>query len=123
MLNFLVFSKSPLHFGHFTFFSEITLSNSSRPALSGMTVLVAQSWFAQGGRTPSLSGDARFNPINFPFVDQLSQLPVLGPIYGELLSGHTSLVYVALLSVPGAWWILYKTTFTNMSLSNIGMFF
>jgi len=41
MLNFLVLSKSPLHFGHFTFFSEITLSNSSRPALSGMAVLVA----------------------------------------------------------------------------------
>lgn len=78
---------------------------------SGMTVLVAQSWFAQGGRTPSLSGMARFNPITLPFAEYLSPLPIIGPIYSELISGHTILVYVALLTVPGAWWILFKTTF------------
>ena len=33
---------------------------------AGMTVLIAQSWFSQGGRTPSLSGAERFNPIDFP---------------------------------------------------------
>ncbi|PQM61234.1 MAG: sugar ABC transporter permease [Rhodobacteraceae bacterium] len=78
---------------------------------AGMTVLIAQSWFAQGGRTPSLTGTARFNPITFPFVEPIGQLPVIGPIYSELLSGHTVLVYVALLAVPGAWWVLFKTTF------------
>jgi general nucleoside transport system permease protein len=30
---------------------------------AGITVLIAQAWFRQGGRTPSLSGDARFSPI------------------------------------------------------------
>ena len=78
---------------------------------AGMTVLVAQSWFAQGGRTPSLSGTARFNPIDFPFVSTMAEVPIIGPIYSELLSGHTILVYIALLAVPGAWWILFKTTF------------
>ena len=39
MLNFRVFSKSPVHLGHLTFFSEITLSNSSNPALSGISTL------------------------------------------------------------------------------------
>ncbi len=35
---------------------------------AGMTVLVAQSWFEQGGRTPSLFGGGRFTPINLPFA-------------------------------------------------------
>ena len=78
---------------------------------SGMTVLIAQSWFSQGGRTPSLSGLARFNPITLPFAEDLSQFSIIGPIYSELISGHTILVYVALLTVPGAWWLLFKTTF------------
>ncbi|WP_170772504.1 ABC transporter permease [Ruegeria lacuscaerulensis] len=78
---------------------------------SGMTVLVAQSWFQQGGRTPSLFGGGRFEPINFPFADALSSVPVIGPIYSELLSGHSILVYVAFLMVPLTWWILYRTRF------------
>ncbi|WP_106745201.1 ABC transporter permease [Yoonia maritima] len=78
---------------------------------AGLTVVVAQSWFKQGGRTPQLSGDARFNPIELPFAEQLRDVPVLGTIYYELISGHTILVYVALLLVPATWWILYRTRF------------
>ena len=78
---------------------------------AGMTVLVAQSWFAQGGITPSLSGNSRFDPIVLPFANELSQLPYVGPIYSELISGHTVLVYLAILAVPSAWWILFRTTF------------
>ncbi|WP_170414959.1 ABC transporter permease [Ruegeria atlantica] len=78
---------------------------------AGMTVLVAQSWFQQGGRTPSLFGGGRFTPINFPFAESLSGVPIIGPIYSELLSGHSILVYVAFLMVPATWWILYRTRF------------
>ncbi|MDA7964069.1 ABC transporter permease [Ruegeria sp.] len=78
---------------------------------AGMTVLVAQSWFSQGGRTPSLFGNGRFEPITFPFADALSDVPVIGPIYSELLSGHSILVYVAFLMVPLTWWILFRTRF------------
>ncbi|SIT85301.1 nucleoside ABC transporter membrane protein [Yoonia rosea] len=78
---------------------------------AGLTVVIAQSWFAQGGRTPQLSGDARFNPIELPFAEALQNVPVLGPIYYELISGHTILVYVALLIVPLTWWILFQTRF------------
>lgn len=78
---------------------------------AGMTVLVAQSWFEQGGRTPSLFGGGRFTPINFPFAESLSGVPIIGPIYSELLSGHSVLVYVAFLMVPATWWILYRTRF------------
>lgn len=78
---------------------------------SGMTALIGQNWFRLGGRTPSLSGDGRFLPIEFPFTESIGKIPFLGPIYSELLSGHTILVYVALLTVPFTWWLLFKTRF------------
>ena len=78
---------------------------------AGMTVLIAQDWFQQGGRTPSLAGAARFNPIAFPFAEAVRDVPFIGPIYTELLSGHSILVYVAFLAVPATWWILYRTRF------------
>lgn len=78
---------------------------------AGVTVLVAQSWFKQGGRTPSLSGDARFNPIELPLAETLQNVPVIGPFYSELVSGHSILVYVAFAMVPLTWWILYRTRF------------
>ena len=78
---------------------------------AGLTVVIAQSWFAQGGRTPQLAGAARFEPVTLPFAEVLRDIPVFGPIYYELISGHTILVYIALLCVPATWWILYRTRF------------
>ncbi|WP_299674098.1 ABC transporter permease [uncultured Roseobacter sp.] len=78
---------------------------------AGLTVLIAQDWFSQGGRTPSLMGGARFEPIILPFADSLGGIPVFGPIYRELISGHSILVYVAFAMVPLTWWILFRTRF------------
>ncbi|KNG94359.1 ABC transporter permease [Pseudaestuariivita atlantica] len=77
----------------------------------GLTVLIAQDWFQQGGRTPSLIGGGRFQEITLPFADTLQGVPILGPIYHDLISGHSILVYVALLMVPLTWWILFRTRF------------
>lgn len=78
---------------------------------SGITVLAAQSLFQQGGRTPPLSGAARFNPIELPFAEALAGVPILGPFYKEVLSGHGALVYIGLLCVPLTWWVLYRSRF------------
>ncbi len=78
---------------------------------SGITVLIAEAWFGLGGRTPGLSGAERFLPIELPFAESLSGVPVFGPLYKELISGHTLLVYVALLMVPVSWFVLYRTRF------------
>lgn len=78
---------------------------------AGMTVLIAQDWFREGGRTPSLIGAARFEPITLPLAETLRGIPVLGPIYAELISGHTILVYLAIACVPLTWWVLYRTRF------------
>ncbi|MDP3339028.1 ABC transporter permease [Frigidibacter sp.] len=78
---------------------------------SGLTVLIGQKWFQLGGRTPPLTGDGRFSPITLPFAETLREVPVIGPIYYELISGHSILVYVAFAAVPLSWWLLYRTRF------------
>ena len=78
---------------------------------SGMTVLLGQYWFGLGERTPALAGAARFEPITLPFAGALKDVPILGPIYFELISGHSILVYLALALVPGTAWLLYRTRF------------
>lgn len=78
---------------------------------AGLTVLVAQDLFALGGRTPALAGDARFQGIALPFAATLEVVPVIGPFYARVVSGHALLAYVAVLAVPGSWWLLFRTRF------------
>jgi simple sugar transport system permease protein len=78
---------------------------------SGLTVLIAQNWFQQGGRTPSVEGAARFQELTLPLVETLRPVPLIGPVYAELISGHSILVYVGLASVAVTWWVLYRTRF------------
>ncbi|MHA3916011.1 ABC transporter permease [Halovulum sp. GXIMD14793] len=78
---------------------------------AGLAVVVGQSWFGLGGRTPSLQRDERFGDLNWPFSETLADTPVIGPIYSDLLSGHTILVYIALLLVPLSWYVLYRTRY------------
>lgn len=78
---------------------------------SGLTVLIGQYWFALGGLTPALLQGGRFGAVTLPFADQLAELPVIGPFYAEVISGHTALGYLAFLMVPLTAWLLYRTRF------------
>lgn len=78
---------------------------------SGMTVLVAQSMFGQGGRTPPLDGPARFQPITLPFAEAVKDVPLIGPLYFEVISGHSLPVYAAFGVVALTWWVMYRTRF------------
>ena len=78
---------------------------------AGLTVIVGQSWFGLGGRTPALTDGGRFNPLEWPLAQTLAEVPVAGPIYSDLISGHTILVYIALLAVPLSWYVLFRTRF------------
>lgn len=77
----------------------------------GATVILGQAWFAQGGRTPALSGDSRFQTVTLPFAEAVKDVPILGSIYDNLLSGHYVMTYVAFAMVPFTWWVLYRTRF------------
>ncbi len=78
---------------------------------AGLTVLLGQNWFGLGGRTPALTSGGRFDPITLPFAETLAPVPVLGPIYAELISGHSFPVYLAWVMVPVTAWLLYRTRF------------
>ena len=82
---------------------------------SGITVVAAQAWFGEGGRTPSLSGAARFESIQFPGaltrIRDIAKADLPMKVYSELLSGHTIIVYLCILIVPFVWWTLYRTRF------------
>jgi simple sugar transport system permease protein len=57
---------------------------------AGLTATIGNAWYAQGGRTPPIEGGARF---------------------GEVLLGHSALVYIALAMVPVTWFVLARTRF------------
>jgi simple sugar transport system permease protein len=78
---------------------------------SGLTVVLGIAWFQRGGQTPTLSGDARFRPLELPFADLVSGVPVIGPFYADVVSGHNVLVYVAFVAVALTSWVVYKTRF------------
>ncbi len=78
---------------------------------SGLTALIGQSLFELGGRTPQLKGSGRFTEITLPLAETLGGIPVLGPVYEGLVSGHNVIVYMALAAVPITWWTLFRTRF------------
>lgn len=57
---------------------------------AGLTAIVGNAWYGQGGRTPPLEGVQRFDGILF---------------------GHSVLVYLVLLAVPLTWFVLGRTRF------------
>ena len=77
----------------------------------GLTAVLGLAWFHQGGRTPAPPDGGRFQPIDFPGEVEIHNIPVIGPIYSVLLSGHNILVYIAFLCVPLTYWVLYRTRF------------
>ncbi|BEU02018.1 ABC transporter permease [Agarivorans sp. OAG1] len=78
---------------------------------AGLTVTLGRHWFHQGGQTPALSGDARFAPIQLPGAEAMADVPVIGLLYSELISGHSALVYLLIITVPLAWYVMFKTRF------------
>ncbi len=77
----------------------------------GITIVLGQSWFGQGGRTPQVSDNARFLPIKLPGVEAIRDVPVIGPLYANVISGNNFLTYLAFLAVPICWWVLFRTRF------------
>ncbi|EDQ02745.1 ABC transporter permease [Shewanella benthica] len=77
----------------------------------GLTVTLGRFWFGLGGQTPALSDSERFTSITLPGADAIADVPVIGLLYSELISGHNILVYLALAMVPTVWWIVFRTRF------------
>ena len=79
--------------------------------VAGLAPTLANAWFSRGGQTPLLPNEARFTEITLPLADTLADVPLIGAIYSDLLSGHNLLTYLAFVAVPVVAWMLYKTRF------------
>lgn len=77
----------------------------------GLTAVLGNAWYKEGGRTPPLPSSVRFQTIDLPFAAALREVPIIGRIYADLLSGHYIFVYVAILAVPLTAYILNQTRF------------
>lgn len=79
---------------------------------AGVTVVLGNAWYGQGGRTPPLEGAARFGDLSLPFAKAMREhIPVLGLLYDEVISGHGAPVYLAILAVPITAFVLKRTRF------------
>lgn len=78
---------------------------------AGLTAFLGIAWFQRGGQTPQLVDGQRFTAIRLPFVEQLADVPVVGPIYSIVLSGQTVLGYAAIAAVIVTWLVIYRTRF------------
>ncbi len=76
----------------------------------GLTSVIGNSWFKQGGRTPALDDATRFLPITFPGRDALFTTPVIGPL-SKIILDHSVLTFFAFALVPLTAWALAKTRF------------
>lgn len=77
---------------------------------SGLSLVLGNTWFKEGGRTPALSADERFMPISLPGSDMFRDVPIVGGLY-QILSGHSLLGYVAFVCVGLTAWALARTRF------------
>lgn len=78
---------------------------------AGFTVFLGHAWFRRGGTTPNLRPDERFSNIELPFAAEFGQVPIIGEIYEQLLSGHSIIVYFAFVMVPVTAFVLFRTRF------------
>ena len=79
--------------------------------VAGLGPVLADAWFRQAGRVPVTGEGMRFRSIELPFAQVLADVPVFGPLYANVISGHNLLVYIAALSVPFTAWVVYTTRF------------
>jgi general nucleoside transport system permease protein len=77
---------------------------------AGLAVVLGNEWFKEGGRTPALSPEGRFLPVEIRGIAALHDVPIIGPIERVLFS-HSILTYFAFAMVPVTAWALTRTRF------------
>lgn len=79
--------------------------------VAGLAPTIGNAIFHINGDTPALPNSARFLAVELPGAGFMQSIPILGPVYSDLISGHTLLTYIAFALVPLLSWTLYKTRF------------
>ena len=79
---------------------------------AGLTAFLYRSLFknADSGALQNARAE-RFFPVNWPGAEAIAEVPLIGSLYSQVLSGHVFFIYLALLLVPLIWWLLYRSRF------------
>ena len=91
--------------------NQIVSGTAINMVADGLTALIGNAIWSQGGQTPQLPESAQFGAINWPLVREIGAVPIIGPIYEHLISGYDLITYVAFIMVPLTYWALYHTRF------------
>src|SRR5271163_895971 len=75
--------------------NQIVSGTAINMVADGMTALIGNAIYSQGGRTPELPAYAQFPTIELPFARAIGSVPIVGPVYERLISGHDLITYVA----------------------------
>jgi len=92
--------------------NQIVSSMALNIIAAGLAPTLAIYFFHRGGQTPFLQDHMRMGEITLPFADTLgAALPIIGPLYRDVISGHSLLSYAAFAAVPLTIWLLYRSSF------------
>ena len=91
--------------------NQIVSGTAINMVADGLTALIGNAIWQQGGRSPQLPAEAQFHAIQWPFEQEIGRIPIVGSIYDRLISGSDVITYVAFLMVPLTYWALYSTRF------------
>ncbi len=59
--------------------NQIVSGTAINMVAAGLTALIGNAIWSQGGRTPELPSSAQFGAIKLPFVDAIGAVPIFGP--------------------------------------------
>jgi simple sugar transport system permease protein len=79
--------------------------------VAGLAPVLATSWFHLDGTTPALAPGARFASLALPGASAVAPVPLIGPLYQRVVSGHNGILYVAALAVPVIALVLRRSRF------------
>ena len=79
--------------------------------VAGLAPVLATAWFHLDGTTPALPPAARFASLALPGTNAVAPVPLLGPFYARVFSGHNGIVYVAAVAIPVVALALRRTRF------------
>jgi simple sugar transport system permease protein len=88
---------------------QVVMGMAITMTAAGLTAVLGIAWFHQGGQTPPLADAVRLGQWFGGAAEALRGVPLLGPIVGIGLLGHSPLVYGAIMLVGAIWWLLYGT--------------
>ncbi len=91
--------------------AQIAVGMAINVVAAGLTPTLAGAWFVDPERLSLRAPEARFGPLELPGAQALGAVPLLGPLYREVISGQYPFFYLVLLAVAAVILLMERTRF------------